>query len=59
MLTYKNIVVAENRHKVFVCEMNVHSKGIIEQFMRLTVAENDGCGYSLGTTKTMMILESI
>ena len=47
MLNYKNVVVAENRHKVFVCEMNIHSKGIFEQFMRLTVAENDGCGYSL------------
>lgn len=42
MLKYKDVVVAENRHKVFVCEMKNSGN-----FMSLTVAEGCEQGWAL------------
>ena len=42
MLNYKDVVVAENRHKVFVCELK--NSG---EFVRLTVAEGVKDSWSL------------
>lgn len=50
MLNYKDVVVAENRHKVFVCELK--NSG---EFVRLTVAEGTKEKWSFSITVTMKI----